>query len=82
MVDPTGTNDSDGDGIQDSVDADTAVYGENTGDTPPTNTDGVDTPDYIDTDSNNDTTPDIDDAGFGALDGDNDDMIDPTGDTD
>ena len=53
LIEPTGT-DSDGDGIDDAFDP-------NSGNTltNPENTDGADTPDYIDTDSDNDGDSDL-----------------------
>ncbi|MFN0246823.1 MAG: hypothetical protein ACKV2T_07925, partial [Kofleriaceae bacterium] len=53
--------DADGDGIVDSID-ESPLFGD-TMPTVPTNTDGVDQPDYRDSDSNNDGTNDIADSG-------------------
>ncbi|MPR35172.1 hypothetical protein [Salmonirosea aquatica] len=73
--------DTDGDGIQDSVDNAPGTFGDN-GSPAPQNTDGADTPDYIDTDSNNDSTNDIVSNGNGGLDGNNDGMVDNPTDPD
>ena len=53
-VAPTGV-DTDGDGIDDAYDT---IVGFGGAGVTPTNTDGADTPDYIDLDSDNDTAPD------------------------
>ncbi len=59
FVAPTGT-DTDGDGIDDRYDLDCAPCGGVTGDTlSPTNTDGADNADYLDTDSDNDGITDL-----------------------
>ena len=77
--------DSDGDGIVDGIDSDgdgildPADPNPNFGDsgvTPPPNTDGIDNPDYLDVDSNNDGINDVVDSGNGALDSNGDGMID------
>ncbi|WP_459211411.1 beta strand repeat-containing protein, partial [Aquimarina rhabdastrellae] len=62
-VAPSGT-DTDGDGLDDSYDTDnggTAIV--------PENTDGVDNPDYIDLDSDNDGLTDEEEAGVGSYSG-------------
>lgn len=73
--------DTDGDGIQDSVDGAPGTFGD-AGSPAPKNTDGTDTPDYIDTDSNNDGTNDIVSNGNGGLDGNGDGMVDNPTDPD
>ena len=75
------TLDADKDGIMDSVDSSTTTFGE-TADTAPRNTDGLDLPDFRDLDSNNNGTPDVDEAGLGALDANHDGVVDGTTDTD
>lgn len=62
-IPPSGT-DSDGDGLDDAYDPDCTPCGVITGvPVPITNTDGIDTPDYIDNDSDNDGIPDIEENG-------------------
>ena len=73
--------DTDSDGIRDSADGNDAAFGD-ASDPQPVNTDGLDTPDYIDTDSNNNGTTDITEAGYGPLDTDNDGRVDNTADPD
>ena len=73
--------DNDGDGILDPVDGDDNTYGDQNDPGPP-NTDGMDNPDYIDPDSDNDGIDDIDDAGNGHLDMDGDGAIDDDTDLD
>ena len=73
------TLDADKDGIMDSVDDTTTAFGE-TADTAPRNTDGADAPDFRDLDSNNNGTPDVDEAGYGALDANHDGKVDGTAD--
>ncbi len=73
--------DTDGDGIQDSVDGNTGAFGDASSPAPK-NTDGTDTPDYIDTDSNGDGTKDIVENGNGGLDRNNDGMVDNPTDPD
>ena len=73
--------DADGDGIQDSVDDNDAMFGEDN-DMGPVNTDGVDEPDYLDLDRDNNDTNDIDEAGDGGLDGDGDGEVDDPNDSD
>jgi uncharacterized repeat protein (TIGR01451 family) len=73
--------DADSDGIVDSADGDDGNAGDS-GDTAPTNTDGDGLPNYIDPDSDGDGLPDIDEAGNGALDADNDGDIDNAADAD
>jgi hypothetical protein len=73
--------DTDGDGIQDSVDGAPNTFGD-ANSPAPKNTDNTDTPDYIDTDSNNDGTNDIASNGNGGLDGNNDGMVDNPTDPD
>jgi hypothetical protein len=72
--------DADGDGIPNSVDG-SPTFGDS-GDTAPINTDGADNRDYLDPDSDNDGTPDIDEAGNGALDANDDGKVDGTTDAD
>ncbi|NBC02690.1 MAG: DUF4347 domain-containing protein, partial [Bacteroidetes bacterium] len=56
--------DTDGDGIDDAYDNDTANFGGNTNNgVTPENTDGTDDPDYLDDDTDNDGTPDIEENG-------------------
>ena len=62
-VPPSG-NDTDGDGLDDAYDTD-----DNGSALIPENTDGIDTPDYIDTDSDNDGIDDIIEAGQGSFTG-------------
>ena len=57
-------NDSDGDGVLDVFDNGSSFGGTFTD---PVNTDGTDTPDYIDTDSDNDGTDDIDESGLALI---------------
>ncbi len=71
MVDGT---DTDKDGIIDAVDG-LVGFGD-AGATPPTNTDGTDVPDYIDTDSDNAGGPDILTSGNGNLDQNGDGRVD------
>ncbi|MEZ4861099.1 MAG: hypothetical protein R3C14_07330 [Caldilineaceae bacterium] len=72
--------DSDNDGIVDDADGAPLTWGD-AGDPMPQNNDGVDLPDYLDRDSDNNGTDDIVEAGYGSLDGDNDGIIDtPTDD--
>lgn len=73
--------DADNDGIPDSVDAFTG-FGD-VSDPTPVNTDGADTPDYRDPDSDNNGTMDIaQKAGKGALDANNDGQVDNPTDPD
>jgi uncharacterized repeat protein (TIGR01451 family) len=68
-VTPSGT-DVDGDGLDDAYDAaDSNVDPVASAGFTPVNTDGTDTPDYIDTDSDNDTLPDRAEGGRGTLTG-------------
>jgi hypothetical protein len=76
-----GGADNDGDGISDSIDGNLGVFGDN-GINTPRNTDGMDQPDFRDLDSDNDATNDINEAGNGALDPNNNGIIDNPTDTD
>jgi len=77
--------DGDGDGIVDSIDA-PALFGDSDPATPP-NSDGVDGPDYIDLDSDDDGTGDSEESGCedaapaddvcDGVDGDGDGVVDP-----
>lgn len=73
--------DTDGDGIQNSVDGLPAAYGD-AGDPNPVDTDSDGAPDYNDVDSNNDGIYDIADNGMGYMDMNGDGMIDNTNDPD
>ena len=73
--------DADGDGIVDDADDNDAQFGED-GDSGPQDTDGDNTPDYIDTDSDDNGFDDIDEAGNSNLDGDNDGQVDDDTDND
>lgn len=73
--------DTDGDGIQDSVDGSPNTFGD-ANSPAPKNTDGTDTPDYIDTDSDNNGTKDIVSNGKGGLDPNGDGMVDNPDDPD
>ena len=57
-------DDSDGDGVIDIYDERRGTFGGSFNE--PQNTDGVDEPDYLDTDSDNDTKPDSEEHGLGA----------------
>jgi large repetitive protein len=74
---PTGT-DSDNDGIDNAYDNNNGFGG--SGISNPVNTDGVDNPDYIDTDTDNDGLTDLLEGGFAAIpvnvDTDNDGLLD------
>jgi len=75
--------DSDGDGIQDPVDGDSPAFGDAASPVTPDSEQTPDgTPDYLDTDSDDDGIDDIVEAGNGDLDGDGDGSVDPTGDAD
>ncbi|MEO8082555.1 MAG: FG-GAP-like repeat-containing protein, partial [Ardenticatenales bacterium] len=71
--------DADGDGIVDSVDGNDALFGDQA-DPVPSNPDADGTPSYRDRDSDNNGIDDIDEAGYGALDANNDGRIDNTAD--
>ncbi|WP_428657891.1 hypothetical protein [Runella sp.] len=77
------SSDTDGDGIQNSVDGNTGAFGDS-GSPAPKNTDSANDniPDYRDTDSDNDTTLDIDENGRGGLDTNDDGMVDSPSDPD
>jgi len=66
--------DADGDGVRDSADG-TLGFGAGGYDAPP-DTDGDDTPDYQDLDSDGDSIFDLDEGGHGDLDADDDGQID------
>ena len=72
---PTGT-DSDGDGLDNAYDATPNTGATGSNGLTPVNSDGADNPDYLDLDSDNDGTFDIEESGLANNDGDND------GDTD
>ena len=57
-VAPTGV-DADGDGIDDAYDNNTAAFGGNGSGVLPNNQDGLDNPDYLDLDTDNDREPDL-----------------------
>jgi uncharacterized repeat protein (TIGR01451 family) len=73
--------DADGDGIVDDADGLPNTFGDS-GDPGPKNSDGTAPPDYIDTDSDDDGTDDIDAYGNGDLDTNDDGMIDDATDVD
>jgi large repetitive protein len=73
--------DADGDGIRNSADGNSSVFGD-LGDPQPRNTDLIDNPDYRDLDSNNDGMWDIVAAGEPLLDANNDGKVDSTNDPD
>ena len=78
---PSGV-DTDSDGLDDAYDPDCTPCGAVTGvPVPITNTDGLDNPDYIDNDSDNDGIPDVEENGFpdiplSGIDTDNDGLDD------
>ncbi len=76
-VAPTGT-DTDGDGLDDAYDATPTTGAAGSGGLAPVDTDGDGTDDYIDTDSDNDGTNDVDEAGHGITQA----VIDASGDSD
>ncbi|MCT4629237.1 hypothetical protein, partial [Winogradskyella sp.] len=67
--------DNDNDGVLDSVE-DEDLDGDNNPTTNPTDTDGDSIPDYLDLDSDNDGIYDVDEAGYGIQDTNNDGEID------
>ncbi|MFN3850360.1 MAG: hypothetical protein ACK4NY_13075 [Spirosomataceae bacterium] len=73
--------DADQDGIRDSADGNDALFGD-ASDPTPRNTDGLEGPDYRDTDSNNDGIFDIVAAGEPLLDANNDGKVDNPSDLD
>lgn len=73
--------DADQDGIRDSADGNDALFGD-ASDPTPRNTDGLEGPDYRDTDSNNDGIFDIVAAGEPLLDANNDGRVDSPTDLD
>ncbi|MEO8083675.1 MAG: hypothetical protein ABI780_07635, partial [Ardenticatenales bacterium] len=73
--------DADHDGIVDSADGNDAGFGD-AGDPPPANPDGDGLPSYLDRDSDGDGIDDIDEAGLGDLDHNNDGKIDNPTDLD
>jgi hypothetical protein len=74
-------SDTDNDGIQNSADGALATRGD-ASDPLPKNTDGTDSPDYADIDSNNNGSPDITESGNGALDANGDGRVDNPSDPD
>ena len=77
-IQPTGS-DSDQDGLDNAYDQDDGIVGRSASiGLTPVNTDGTDNVDYLDLDSDNDGTNDIDESGLGLTDSDGDGQTDGT----
>ncbi|TAE10432.1 MAG: T9SS C-terminal target domain-containing protein, partial [Bacteroidetes bacterium] len=72
-----GATDTDGDGISSTVDG-SGAFGDGVGGSTATDTDGDSVPDFRDLDSDNDSINDVDEAGNGAFDTNDDGMINTT----